>query len=73
MAYRGGEEVREWSAPAGRICSSYGAELTAMKEAEDWLGGRNDWRRAVVITDSLSLVEALHGGEGMVDLRDCRE
>ena len=64
VAYRGGEVVREWSAPAGRICSSYGAELTAMREAVNWLGGRDDWRRAVVITDSLSLVEALRGGEG---------
>ena len=64
VAYRGGEVVREWSAPAGRICSSYSAELTAMKEAVDWLDSKEDWRRAVLITDSLSLVEALRGGEG---------
>ena len=53
VAYRGEEVVREWSAPAGRICSSYGAELTAMKETVDWLGGRDDWRRPFVITDTL--------------------
>ena len=64
MAYRGGEVVREGSAPAGRTCSSYGVELTAMKEAVDSFDGKDDWRRAVVITDSLSLMGALRGGKG---------
>ena len=44
VAYRGGEVVREWSALAGRICSSYGAELTAMKEDVEWLSGRDGLR-----------------------------
>ena len=64
MAYKVGEVVGEWPEPAGRICSSYGAELTAMKEAVDSFDGKDDWRRAVVITDSLSLVEARRGREG---------
>ena len=64
MAYRGGEVVREWSTSAGIICSSYVAELTAMKEAVDWLSGRDDWRKAVVITDSLSLWSVCVEGGG---------
>ena len=46
--------MTEWSAPAAQIRRSYGAELTARKEAVNWLGGRDDrlslkaypwWRR----------------------------
>ena len=35
-----------------------------MREAVNWLSDRDAWRRAVIITDSLSLVDALCGREG---------
>jgi ribonuclease HI len=53
--------VDEWSLPAGWLCSSYAAELTAMESATQWLSTR-EWNRAVIITDSQSLVEALRAG-----------
>jgi ribonuclease HI len=52
----------EWAVPAGRKCSSYSAELTAMREATGRLMEREEWQSAQIITDSLSLVQAL-GGE----------
>ena len=58
----GDETIRQWSVPAGARCSSYAAELTAMLEAATWLKRTQDWRRAAIVTDSRSLVDAL-GGE----------
>ena len=46
--------------PAGRLCSSFQAEMTAILEALDWLDGEGgDWRNARVVSDSLSSLTAL--------------
>ena len=70
-----GQEVRHmWSAPAGAACSSYAAELTAMCEAVEWIGRREDeWTTASIITDSRSLLDALQGSGGESILRRLRE
>ena len=54
----GDETIRQWSVPAGARCSSYAAELTAMLEAATWLKRTRDWRRAAIVTDSRTLVDA---------------
>jgi ribonuclease HI len=59
--YRRGTLVEEMAVPAGALCSSYSAELEAMKTGVRWLKNRADWGSAAIITDSLSLVEALRG------------
>ena len=62
VTYRAGVVVRRWSGPAGAMCSSYGAELTALTEAVRWLEEEaEEWRSAALVTDSRSLVEALQG------------
>ena len=58
----GDETIRHWSVPVGARYSSYAAELKAMLEAATWLKHTRDWRRAAIVTDSKSLVDAL-GGE----------
>ena len=68
VTYRAGVVVRRWSGPDGAVCSSYGAELTALTETVRWLEEEaEEWRSAALVTDSRSLVEALQG-EG-VELR----
>ena len=56
-----GEVVEEWVAPAEASCNSFAAEAVAMQEALDWLERSQEWRRAVVLTDSQALLAALEG------------
>ena len=74
LVLEGQEESHRWSAPAGAACSSYAAELTAMCEAVEWIGRREDeWTTAAIITDSRSLLDALQGSGGESTLRRLRE
>lgn len=61
VVYEGEERTESWSAPAGRICSSFSAELTAMSEAVRWLREKQGWQTATIVTDSRSLLDALDG------------
>ena len=68
VTYRAGVVVRRWSGPAGAMCSSYGAELTALTEAVRWLEEEaEEWRSAALVTDTAPWwrrcrVRALSGG-----------
>ena len=54
------EVLLEMERPAGRYCSSYQAELVAIREGVRWLAAnRGSWRKARVVTDSKSVLESV--------------
>ena len=56
-------KVDEFVGPAGRFLSSYPAEMVAMIEAFGWLCDRKGaWKRARVVTDSMSTVMSFWKG-----------
>jgi ribonuclease HI len=63
VVFRGEQRISEWSGPAGRLCSSYQAEMVALRKAVEWLGEDGEWRAAGIVTDSRALVDALCGEE----------
>lgn len=59
--------VQVLECPAGRIASSYQAELCAMLSALGWLRmHEGEWRSVAVVTDSQSVLVALRGCRGML-------
>jgi hypothetical protein len=62
VVYGRGELAEEWSVTAGKICSSYSPEVTAMEQAMEWLRRSAGWSAAAVVTDSLALVKSVQGG-----------
>jgi ribonuclease HI len=73
VVYEGGEVLEEWALPAGRHCSSFSAEAAAMAGAVAWLEERRGVSRVSLVTDSLSLVDALRGVAGEGKVRRIRE
>ena len=60
MVVMNGEDIIErWHVPTGRWSSSYQAEKSAMVRAISWLDEYKDWQSALVLCDSMSLVETL--------------
>jgi ribonuclease HI len=58
--YREPEVVETIEVPAGRVCSSFQAEMVALREALRWLKENEVvWRRARLISDSQSSLRAL--------------
>ena len=54
------EVLEELERPAGRLCSSYQAEMVAIREGLRWLvANRGAWRKARVVTDSKSALESV--------------
>ena len=64
VVFDGGGEVERLSLPAGRYCSSFTVEAAAMLAAVRWLGEREGWTTAALITDIMSLLQALQGRGG---------
>ena len=55
----GEDIIIRWHAPNGRWNSSYQAEKSAMVRAISWLDEYEDWKSALVLCDSKSLVKTL--------------
>ncbi len=54
-----GAIIHRWHAPTGAQGSSFQAEKTAMQAAIAWLEEHGDWRKALLICDCKSLVDAV--------------
>ena len=65
-----GGEVERLSLPVGRYCSSFTVEAAALLAAVRWLGEREGWTTAALITDIMSLLQALQGRGGGVQTRE---
>ena len=69
-----GGEVERLSLPAGRYCSSFTVEAAGLLAAVRWLGEREGWTSAALITDIMSLLQALQGrGGGGAESRTSEE
>ena len=56
------EKVSDRRCGAGKVASSFQAEVRALREAFDWLGEHEkEWRCAGIATDSQSALRALKG------------
>ena len=55
---RNGRKIEEVVKPAGKLCSSYQAEMVALYTALNWLEER-DWTKARIVTDSKSSLMSL--------------
>ena len=64
-SYREPEVVETREVPAGRVCSSFQAEMVALREALRWLRENEEvWNRARILSDSQSSLRALAEGAG---------
>ena len=70
--FRWRREVERLSLPAERYCSSFTAEAAALLADVRWPGEREGWITAALITDSMSLLQALQGRGGGCKLEDIR-
>ena len=55
----GGAIIHRWHAPTGAQSSSFQAEKTALLAAISWLEEHENWRKALLICDCKSLVDAV--------------
>lgn len=59
------EVIASIEEPAGKICSSFQAEMVALRGALSWLErNKGEWRRARIVTDSQSAVRAIERRRG---------
>ena len=54
-----GQELERLSVLAGRYCISFSAETAALLAALRWMRGREGWITVALITDSMSLLQAI--------------
>ena len=54
-----GHEIHQAHFPAGELCSSFQAECIAMAKALDWISANPSGGKSLIITDSMSMWQAL--------------